>query len=63
MELVNKIVAVSIGLFVAAIMMPVALITMANTTWYGVDPAIVTVMTVLLPVLGAISIALIFLRD
>ena len=63
MELVNKIVAVAIGLFVAAITLPLALVQMANTTWYSVDPAIVTVVTILLPVLGVISIALIFLRD
>ncbi len=62
-ELLNKIVAISIGLFVAAIMLPLALIQMANTTWYTVDPAIVTVVTILLPVLGVIAIALYFLRN
>ena len=63
MELVNKVVAVSIGLFVAAILMPLALVTMANTTWYSVDPAVIIVITVLMPILAVIGIALYFLRE
>jgi len=66
--LVEKVVGISIALFVAAIMLPLALVTMANATWSGnngsVDPVIVTVVTILLPVLGVIGIALYFLyRD
>lgn len=63
MELVNKIVAVSIGIFVAAIMLPVALVTLANTSWYTVDPAVVTMVTILLPILGVVAIVMYFLRD
>lgn len=63
MELVNKVVAIAIGLFVAAVILPVALIQMANTTWYDVDPAVVTIVSVLLPILGVVAIAMYFLRD
>jgi len=67
MELVNKIIAVSIGLFVAAIILPVALVTLANATWSGsngsVDPAVIVVVTILLPILGVIGIAMYLLRD
>lgn len=64
-DLTEKVVGISIGLFVAAIMLPLALVTMANATWSGsngsVDPVIITVVTILLPVLGVIGIALTFL--
>ena len=60
--LVEKVVGISIGLFVAAILLPIALVTMANATWTGsngsVDPILITVATILLPVLGVIGIAL-----
>jgi hypothetical protein len=63
--LLEKVVAISIGLFVAAIMLPIALVTMANATWSGsngnVDPTVVLI--VLLPVLGVIGIALYFLKS
>jgi hypothetical protein len=61
--LLEKVVAVSIGLFVAAIMLPLALVTMANSNMTGVDATIVTVVTVLLPVLAVIAIALYFIKS
>jgi hypothetical protein len=65
--LLEKVVAISIGLFVAAIMLPIALVTMANATWTGdngsVDPTVILIVTVLLPVLGVIGIALYFLKS
>ncbi len=66
--LVEKVVGISIGIFVAAIILPLALVTMANATWTGtrgsVDPTVKTVATILLPVLAVIGIALYFLyRD
>jgi hypothetical protein len=66
-SLLHKVVAISIGLFVAAIMLPMALLQLANTTWTAtngdVNPAVVTVITVLLPVLAVIGIAIYFLRS
>jgi len=61
--LLDKVVAISVGLLVAAILMPVALVTMANATFTGVDNTVVIVMTILLPVLAAIGIALYFLKS
>ncbi len=60
--LLDKVVAVSIGLFVAAIMLPLALVTMANANLTGVDATIVTVVTILLPVLAVVGIALYFIN-
>lgn len=60
--LLDKVVAVSIGLFVAAIMLPLALVTMANANMTGVDATIVTVVTILLPVLAVVGIALYFIN-
>jgi len=62
-SLVAKIVGISIGLFVAAIILPVAIVTMANTTWYTTNTAVKTMVTVLLPVLAVIGIALYFLKE
>jgi hypothetical protein len=57
-SLVNKVVGVSIGLFVAAIILPVAIVTLANVSWYSTNTAVKTMATVLLPVLAVIGIAL-----
>jgi len=61
--ILGKVVAISIGLFVAAILLPSALNTIANASMENVDPAVVTIVQVLLPVLGVIAIALYFLRE
>ena len=57
----GKIVTVAIGLFIAGVILPVALTAIANGNYTGVDSSVKTVVTVLLPVLGVIAIALIFL--
>lgn len=66
MELVHKIVGIAIGLFVAAVMLPTALNSLANGTTAAkmpnVDASVRTITAVLLPVLGVIGIALYFLR-
>lgn len=62
-KLLEKVIAISIGLFVAAIMLPVALFTLGNATWTGVDDSVVIIVTVLLPVLAVIGIALYFLKE
>lgn len=61
--LLGKVVAVSIGLFVAAIILPTALVSIAGANTSGVDPSVVTILQVLLPVLATIAIAMAFLRE
>ena len=58
----SKIVGIVIGLFVVATIMPVALVTLGNATLTGVDPAVATVLKVLLPILAVIAVTMIFLR-
>lgn len=61
MKLLNKVIAVSVGLLVLALIFPIALNTLANATMTNVDPTVVTVVTVLVPILAAIGMALYFL--
>ncbi len=61
MEILNKIIAVSVGLLVLALIFPIALETLASATMTNVDPTVVTVVQILVPVLAAIGIALYFL--
>lgn len=61
MEILNKIIAVSVGLLVLALVFPIALETLANATMTNVEPTVVTVVTVLVPILAAIGMALYFL--
>jgi hypothetical protein len=62
MDFVNKVVGISVGLLVAALLMPVALDAISNSTLTNVDPAVVTVFQVLLPVLAVIGIAIYMIR-
>lgn len=61
MEILNKIIAVSVGLLVLALIFPIALNTLANATMTNVDPTVITVVTILVPILAAIGLALYFL--
>lgn len=61
MEILKKIIAVSVGLLVLALVFPIALETLANATMTNVEPTVVTVVTVLVPILAAIGMALYFL--
>jgi hypothetical protein len=60
--LTYKIVGIAIGLFVAAVLLPSALVTIANASLSGVDASVVTIFTILLPILAVIAIAMMFLR-
>lgn len=59
--LLNKVVAIAIALFIVAVLLPPALNSLANATMTNVDPAVVTVLQVLLPILAVIGIALYFM--
>lgn len=59
----GKIVGIAIGLFVASVIVPSALVSMANATLTGVDASVITIFQVLLPILAVIGIAMMFLKD
>lgn len=61
MDILGKVIAVSVALLVLALIFPIALNTLANATMTNVDPTVVTVVTILVPVLAAIGMALYFL--
>lgn len=63
MALIEKIVGIAIGMYVVAAIMPSALVSLAGANLSGVDPAVVTILQVLLPILATIGIALVFFRD
>lgn len=62
-DMVEKVVGIGIALFITAIILPLALVTLADANLTGVDDNVVTILTVLLPVLAVIGIALYFMRN
>ena len=59
----GKIVGIAIGLFVAAVIMPAALVAIANATLTDVDPSVVTIFQVLLPIIAIIGLVMLFLKS
>jgi hypothetical protein len=59
--LMSKIIAIAVGLLLVAVLVPVALVTLAGANHTGVDTTVWTVLSVLLPILGIIGIALYFI--
>lgn len=59
----GKIVGIAIGLFVAAVIMPAALVAIANATLTGVDASVVTIFQILLPIIAIIGLVMLFLRS
>lgn len=53
----EKVIGIGMGLFVAGCILPIGLEQLSGATWTDVDPAVKTMATVLLPVLGVVSIA------
>jgi len=60
-SVVGRIVGIAIGIFVVATIIPVALTELAGANLTGVDPAVTTILTILLPILAVVAIALMFL--
>jgi len=58
----GKIVGIAIGLFVAAVIMPAALVAIANATLTGVDASVVTIFQILLPIIAVVGLIMLFLR-
>ncbi len=61
MELIEDVILVIIGFFVAAILLPPALTQLYTASTTGWNSAVVTVVEVLLPILAVIGIALYFM--
>lgn len=61
--ILEKIIAVAIGLYVVAAMMPSALVSLAGANLTGVDEGVVSILQIVLPLLGTIAIAVAFFRD
>ena len=57
----SRVISIIMALFVAGILLPTALTSLANGNYTGVNSAVQTVATVLLPVLAVIAIAMIFI--
>lgn len=62
MKILHKIIGVSVGLVVAGLLVPMGINQIANATFAAtVDPAVETMFTIVLPVIGVIAIVLYFL--
>ncbi len=61
MSIVDKIIGIGVGLLVTASIIPLALTTLASSNLTDVDPVVTTILTVLLPILAIIGLALYFL--
>ena len=62
-SIIEKIIAIAIGLYVVSAIMPSALVALAGANLTDVDDGVVTILQVLLPLLGVIAIAFVFFRD
>ena len=62
-KLLNGVIGAGVGLLVAAIILPIALTTMADANMTGVDATVTIVVTILMPILCAVGVALRFLPD
>ena len=61
MGILNKVVELSIGLFIAGVMIPIGLQAIASANVTGVDATVATVFTLLLPILAIIGLVLYFI--
>jgi len=59
---VSKVITIIIALFVAGVLLPIALTELATGNYTGVNPAVKTIATILLPILAIIAIVYIFLK-
>jgi len=59
---IARVITIVIALFVAGVLLPTALTQLATGNYTGVNSAVKTVAQVLLPILGVIAIALLFIK-
>lgn len=57
----SKVIGIAVALLLVAVLVPVALTTLAGANVTGVDETVVTVLTILLPILAIIGIAMYFI--
>jgi len=57
----SKVIGIAVALLLVAVLVPVALTTLAGANVTGVDDTVVTVLTILLPILAVIGIAMYFI--
>ncbi|MFA5149102.1 MAG: hypothetical protein WC491_08275 [Candidatus Omnitrophota bacterium] len=57
----SKVIGIAVALLLVAVLVPVALTTLAGANVTGVDDTVVTVLTILLPILAIIGIAMYFI--
>ena len=62
-RLLNGVIGAGVGLLVAAIILPIALTTMADANMTGVDATVTIVVTILMPILCAVGVSLRFLPE
>ena len=60
-NILAKVIEIGVALLLVAILIPIGLTTLASAVLTGVDPVVVTVLTVLLPILAIIGIAMYFI--
>jgi type IV secretory pathway TrbL component len=60
-NLMSKVIGIAVALLLVAVLVPVALTTLAGANVTGVDDTVVTVLTILLPILAIIGIAMYFI--
>lgn len=60
-NLMSKVIGIAVALLLVAVLVPVALTTLAGANVTGVDGTVVTVLTILLPILAVIGIAMYFI--
>lgn len=60
-NLMSKVIGIAVALLLVAVLVPVALTTLAGANVTGVDDTVVSVLTILLPILAIIGIAMYFI--
>lgn len=60
MGMLKNIVAIAMGLYLVAYLFPPAMEQLAGANFTGVDPSVVTICQIVLPLLAAVGIAFMF---
>lgn len=58
----KKVIGISLGLLLAGVMLPIGLGQLANngTNYAGVDSSVITICSIVLPIMGVVGIAYAF---
>lgn len=58
MELLDKIISISVGMVLAGAMVPLGLQSIAGANMTGVDAAVATVFTTVVPIVGVVALVI-----